>query len=813
MSNARGRASLRAILLPLLAGAVLVGLILFFQHGRRTGEPPAPAPPAPPPSDAPFQPWLRFETSQRRSRGTPQDYYVDEMLGHQVFQIPPSDLPPVRARELLLDDDKLLLPSGRRLWNRELLNEPGLAGKFCYLHSGFCPERLFEVQFFIDGAPFVIYQNRYRIERYPSHTLVTYIDRAVQIEEYKYITYDDRAVCTYRIRSADAKPHVVEIEAFAPYLPMPQGEGATYPLLGRGTYQHIPLFVYLDAPDFSRTDSAGIHLLRRLAVAGSGAPTAATAEPPVAQAQIAVSFENRARNGTPPPLPDDLFVRHRREYNRWFFDNVPYFDASDLAFKKLWYYRWWVVRFNMAQADTPDLKGYRFYEGKLGFDNVISFAVPAQLKDLTYLRDPIFGLQQAENSYRNLSGAGAVVDPPGSPYWGETYSHWIAAALAEFHRVHPIPPERLRALLPALAADVHAWMTTYDPDGDGLPQRARPRVTGYDLDILSFWYFSGTKLDLTADLTDLERVDFASFVYANARATAELARIAGEASLATEMDGIADRIRTATLAHLWDDQTGFFYPQRASDDARIPIRELHGFFPFMTLLAPDEPRYQVALRKFIDPNEFWARYPPVITSQYHYRKWTWEMDGLTRNIAPHPISMGARTLIQVLKHYHQNVIKPEHFMELMRRYNDLMFPGVNPFDPLWRPNAHEYYSQWEPHQRSPRPKPSDISHDFHSMYPSLIVEGVVGLTPRNDAKIELQPAALSWQYFALDRLRYHGTDLTIVWDQPDGRRRYADYPEGFSLYIDGKPAFTRPQLGHIVYDPATGSVTEVSGST
>src|SRR6185369_1293404 len=248
------------------------------------------------------------------------------------------------------------------------------------------------------------------------------------------------------------------------------------------------------------------------------------------------------------------------------------------------------------------------------------------------------------------------------------------------------------------------WLSAYDADGDSLPERDRPRVTGYDLDILSYWYFDGMHLDQRADIPALERVDFASFVFANASAVAEFARVAGDSALAEEFTAIAERIRAAVLTNLWDDQTKFFYPQRASDNARAPLRELHGFFPFMTLLAPDDPRYTAALAAFVDPNEFWSRFPPVITSQVHYRTWTWEMDGLTRNIAPHPISMGARTLLQTLKHYRQDAVTPEHFMDLMARYNDLVYPGVLPSDPLWRPNAHEYYSKWEPYAQSPRPK-------------------------------------------------------------------------------------------------------------
>jgi len=785
-----------AVVLTACAATAAVLVLL-----RRPGSPPAQAPAisASPPL---FTAWLAHESAEARKQPLLQDRFFDALLGHQVFQVPPQGVSATVGRELMLDDDQLLLSSGRRLWTRELLNQPGLAGKFCYLHSSFCLKRLFDVQFFVDGKPLVIYENQYRISRFPSHSRVTYAVGPVEIDEIKYITNDDQAVCSYSARATDHRPHQLTLEVLAPYPTMPSAEpGRAYPLLGSGTFQELPVFAYLDAPGFTALGKAAIHLQRSLDLPAGGDPR---------KAQVAVSFEQRARDSSTAALPEDLFARHERQYNRWFAENVPYFDASDSGFKKMWYYRWWVVRFNMTQADTPDLKGYRFYEGKLGFDNVISFAVPAQMKELTYLRDPEYGLQQAENAYRNLS-SGAVVDAPGSPFWGETYSHWIASAVAEFHRVHAIPPERLAALLPTMAGDVRAWLSLYDRDADGLPERDRPRVTGYDLDILSYWFFAGGKLDFTDDIPELERVDFASFLYANAQGVAELATVVGDNALVSEFSALAKRIRRATLEGLWDDATHFFYPRRSADHVRAPIRELHGFFPFTTLLTPDEPRYLKALEKFVDAAEFWARFPPVITSQHHYRRWNWEMDGLTRNIAPHPISMGARTLVQVLKHYHQDVVTPDHFMDLMARFTGLMYPGVNPYDPFWRPNAHEYYSKWEPYQGSSRPKPSEISHDFHSMYCALVVEGVVGLTPRVDAKIELQPAALRWTHFMLDRLRYRGHDLTIVWDQPDGHVRYDHYPEGFSLYVDGKQAFTRERLAHLLYDPASGAVEQING--
>jgi hypothetical protein len=753
------------------------------------------------PEEAPplFADWVRFERVTGDTRERLRHYYIDAVLAHQVFRMPPSGIPQQLAQQLILDDDELLLSSGRRLWNRKLLHQPGLAGQFCYVHSTYCLKRLFDVSFFVDRKPIVVYDNQYGIERFPSHTTVHYLFPQVAIDEYKFITYDDRAVASYAVRSADGQAHEVTIEAAVPYPPVPMGNAAPdYPLLGRGQVQGLPLFLYLDAPGFERVAALGVTLQKTLAISAEEEPLRAT---------LAFRFDNEERTQPAAPLQEDPLPAQVREYNRWFADNVPYFDASDAAFKKMWYYRWWIVRFHLVEALARDLDGFAFYEGKLGFDNLIGFAVPAQLKELSYLRDPRYGLSQARNSYRNLANNGAVRDAPGSPYWGETYSHWIAMALAEFHRVHPIPIDDLRKILPAAAADVRAWLSAYDQDGDALPERERPRVTGYDLDILSYWFFNGLKIDQHREPPSLERVDFASFVYGNAAAIAELAESTGDQDLVREFTDHANRVRKATLSALWDDKTEFFYPRGAEDHTRIPIRELHGFFPFTTRLAPDEPRYLTALRKLVDPSEFWARFPPVITSTAHYREWTWEMDGLTRNIAPHPISMGGRTLLQVLKHYHQDIVTADHFMELMEHYNALVYPAVYPGDPLWRPNVHEYYSHWEPHSISPRPKPSDISHDFHSMYCSLVVEGVVGLTPRGDDKIELQPLARHWDYFLLHGLRYHGHDLTIVWDRPDGQNQYPSYPEGFSLFVDDAMAFTRPALAHVVFDPATREVT------
>ncbi len=769
------------------------------QEGDANGPGPEPsevvAAAAPPQAPDIFADWLRFEPPEVRGTPSFRKFYIDAMLGHQVFRVPPKGVPRYIARALLLDDDKLLLSSGRRMWNRKLEYQIGLSGEFCYIHSTYCLRNIVEASFSIDDTPVVVYDNQYGISRFPSHTTVEYQLGGVGIAENKFITYDDRIVASYQARSLDKKRHTLGIEAIVPYPRLPGGgtDQPSFPLLGGSRYQGNLLFLYLDAPGFRRSNDHIIHLSRDLVLPADGTPQPAS---------LALRVELSERGQPATPLPS--LIQHASEYNRWFVENIPYFDSSDIAFKKMWYYRWWIVRFHMvdlSDGSTPDLKDYAFYEGKLGFDNPIVFAIPAQLKELTYLRDPKYVISQLRNAYRNRADNGAIVDPPGSPYWGETYSHWTVQAAAELHRVHPIPKDVLEDLLPLMAGDVRAWMSAYDTDGDSLPERSRPRVTGYDLDILSWWYWAGTKLDQRAPPPAMERVDFASFVYGNAIGLVELATAAGDEDLATEFREIAARIRQAAVEHLWDDETGFFYPQRASDNERAPIRELHGLFPFTSLLAPNEARFTRALEYLVDPQEFWSRFPPVIVSQVHYRDWTWERDGLTRNIAPHPISMGGRTLIQAIRNYDQKAVRPAHVMRLLERYNDLVYPGVHPNDPTWRPNAHEYYSQWEPFAREPRPKASDISHDFHSMWLSLVIEGPLGLVPRGDNILEINPMAKNWKYFLVDGLRYRGHDLTIAWDKPgDGPPRYEGFPEGLSIRVDGNQVAQRRKIGRLLVD-------------
>ena len=77
------------------------------------------------------------------------------------------------------------------------------------------------------------------------------------------------------------------------------------------------------------------------------------------------------------------------------------------------------------------------------------------------------------------------------------------------------------------------------------------------------------------------------------------------------------------------------------------------------------------------------------------------------------------------------------------------------------------------------------SYYNHSTFADLLITGVIGFIPRADDVVELNPLLPenTWAWFCLDNVRYHGHDLTILWDR-DGT--HYQRGAGFQIFADGK---------------------------
>ena len=69
---------------------------------------------------------------------------------------------------------------------------------------------------------------------------------------------------------------------------------------------------------------------------------------------------------------------------------------------------------------------------------------------------------------------------------------------------------------------------------------------------------------------------------------------------------------------------------------------------------------------------------------------------------------------------------------------------------------------------------------------------MAGIQPRSDDKIELWPIEFGYEHFMVNNLRYHGEDVTIVWD-PDGSKY--GLGAGYSLFLNGEKKVSTDQLG------------------
>ena len=110
----------------------------------------------------------------------------------------------------------------------------------------------------------------------------------------------------------------------------------------------------------------------------------------------------------------------------------------------------------------------------------------------------------------------------------------------------------------------------------------------------------------------------------------------------------------------------------------------------------------------------------------------------------------------------------------------------------------DYYRSW-------------IYHNILGNYIFTFVEDMAGLRPRADGKIELDPIDFGYGHFAVDNLRYHGADVSIIYNGDGAYDKASTSERGYSLYIDGVRAVTTASPCHIIYDPETGTVDLPSG--
>ena len=362
-------------------------------------------------------------------------------------------------------------------------------------------------------------------------------------------------------------------------------------------------------------------------------------------------------------------------------------------------------------------------------------------------------------------------------------SHWIAHTLWNTYLVHP-DKKQLDALLPAWAEDTECAfpgkLSTDRPAGDYLLNPPSHWSTGMEWQPAWFYF---DDYDRSKE-TNLYRPDYTAYYYANARAVANMYRELGQPEKAARFDALADRVKSALNALMWDHDTRYYYSVKTGTDEKAMVKEVVGIYPFAFGL-PDKTHVR-AFETILDPEEFWGPWPvttctmkcPMFTPKVRLCNWNGP-------VWPHAESLVAHALAQGIRTYMSPKVTPKHLWDLLDSYTSLHYEDKG----TWKqPNIHEEGNADDGQMYG-------CPDYFHSTYNDLIITLVGGLVPRNDDVIELFPVVgVPWNHFRLDKVPYKGHLLSIVWDdRPDGER-YEGIPRGYSLYADGKLLRTTPKL-------------------
>lgn len=469
-------------------------------------------------------------------------------------------------------------------------------------------------------------------------------------------------------------------------------------------------------------------------------------------------------------------------------ENIPVFLCPDPVMEETYYFRWWTYRKHIKDTPVgPLLSEFHPDVPWAGPYNTINCAACHHIMEGRWLRK---GRPILENYIRFwLEGEGDDL----------SYSSWIADAVCRHADVTgdmTLPLSLLDALVAHYEAREARQMTRYglfwsDGDRDGME-------------------FGISRRGLRPTLN--------SYMYANARAIARLAELAGRRELsriyAHKASVLAERIHTC----LWDADARFYKaipmdsPEEhvpSFDFADIPAarnaREEIGYIPWEFGL--DLPGQEAAWALLSDPTVFHAPYGPYTADRSHpcfrasevHHECLW--DGPSW---PFATTQTANALIAHLQRDGKGITGAE-FMDLMACYTRSHFrtksdgTRVNWIDENLDGETGDWISrtllkQWGwPAEKGGYERGKDYNH---SAYCDLVIRGICGIIPAEGNVLTVQPLvpAGMWDHFLLEGVSYHGHDVTVCWDAA-GTVHGMD--RGLSVWVDGICAARREDIGRL----------------
>ncbi len=459
----------------------------------------------------------------------------------------------------------------------------------------------------------------------------------------------------------------------------------------------------------------------------------------------------------------------------WYANNIPFFESSDPLLNNIYYYRWQIFRAHQRDlgergyistefledvswqlepyASLNDATGFHIYEGRW-------------LRNRRYANDYIDFMYDVGND-RHFSEA--IADAVYARFLVDGDIGFAAKHLGAMKRVysewddHFDTAKKLYWIMPLLDATEYT-ISSIDASG------------GKD----GFWGGEAFRPSIN------------SYMYANARAISELSELSGDHAAAAQYATKADELKGEVLKDLWSPAFDHFIDRYRVNNQFVkywePIRgrELVGYLPWTFGMVPPDSKYDIAWKHILSADELGgpAGLRTVEPSyQYYMRQYRYDQKTGLRECQwngpawPFQITQVLMGLQNFLNDDAQTTVSRADYLRLLRQYAALHLQNG-------KPDLEEDY---DPATGKPIVGLPRSHHYFHSAFDDLIITGLVGIRPRADDVLEVNPLLPpdSLRYFALQDLPYHGHLIGVVFDA-DGRK----YGIGTGLFVivDGKVA-------------------------
>jgi hypothetical protein len=438
---------------------------------------------------------------------------------------------------------------------------------------------------------------------------------------------------------------------------------------------------------------------------------------------------------------------------QWMQKNIPLFECPQQNFEEIFYYRWWTIRKHIKKTE----KGFVFTEFLVQRNyadkyNLISSALGHHIYEGRWLHDQRYLDNNILVWFRGNDGK------PMSKL--RAYSNWAGDAIYNRYLVNK-DAAFVTNLLPDLQADLAGW-----ENDKKLPNGL---FWQYDVRDAMEETISGGRREKNP------RPSINGYMYGNAKAIASIAKLAGQPETAALYERKADSTKQVAQAKLWNPNHRFFEVLKEADTS-ANVKEEIGFIPWYFNM-PDS-KYNVAWTSLADTKTFCAPFGITTADRSHPQFRTHgccncEWDGA---VWPFATSQTLTAMANLLNNYQQKEVTDSLYFDLLETYVESQYYRGRPYVGEYLDEKTGYWLKGD-QERS--------RYYNHSTFNDLVITGLVGLRPRADNIIEVNPLlpAKKWDWFCLDNVLYHGKIITIIWDKNGQKYKKG---KGLSVWANGK---------------------------